>query len=253
MLSGGAGGVGRSLSDLILTRGGHVFICDVSEENVNKVQETLKSKHQDKRIGGCVLDVRSQEQWEDAWKKCVENLGQPDVVVNIAGIKGEQDWSNIYDINLKGVHNGINTATKFMSKESGGKGGIIVNVSSTCGVTCHGEMYATPAYTASKHAVTALTRTFGHKFWQERTGVSVVAVAPYYIDTPFMGTWEDWTPDAGAQEVLKQSAQGKRFLPPDEAALKIFNVFKSESGSVWLLRPGMMPPFNVPDYSLPRC
>ena len=61
----------------------------------------------------------------------------------------------------KGVHNGINTATKFMSKESGGRGGIIVNVSSTCGVTCHGDMYATPAYTASKHAVTALTRTFG--------------------------------------------------------------------------------------------
>jgi len=67
-----------------------------------------------------------------------------------------------------------------------------------------------------------------------------------------MGTWEDWTPDTGAQEVLKQSAQGKRFLTPDEAALKIFNVFKSQSGSVWLLRPGMMPPFNVPDYRLPQ-
>ena len=53
---------------------------------------------------------------------------------------------------------------------------------------------------------------FKHKFWQERTGVSIVAVAPYYIDTPFLGSWQDWTEDAEAQEVLKQSAQGKKFL-----------------------------------------
>ena len=48
-----------------------------------------------------------------------------------------------------------------------------------------------------------------HKFWVERTGVSVVAVAPYYIgeirtqstewpttETPFLGDWADWTEDA---------------------------------------------------------
>ena len=48
-----------------------------------------------------------------------------------------------------------------MSLEAGGGGGVVVNVSSTCGVTCQGDMFATPAYTASKHAVTAMTRTFG--------------------------------------------------------------------------------------------
>ena len=48
-----------------------------------------------------------------------------------------------------------------MSLEAGGGGGVVVSVSSTCGVTCQGDMFATPAYTASKHAVTAMTRTFG--------------------------------------------------------------------------------------------
>jgi len=252
ILSGGAGGLGRSLADLVLTRGGHVYVCDIDKDSVVSVIETMTQKHKDGKISGCELDVRSEDNWKDAWKKCVDTLGQPDILVNIAGIKGEQDWEKMYDINVKGVHHGINTARKNMSKESGGKGGVVVNVSSTCGVTCHGDMYATPAYTASKHTVTALTRTFGHKFWQERTGVSIVAVAPYYIDTPFLGSWQDWTEDAEAQEVLKQSAQGKKFLEPDEAALKIFNVFNSQSGSVWLVRPGMMPPFNVPDYKLPQ-
>ena len=59
-----------------------------------------------------------------------------------------------------------------MSLEAGGGGGVVVCVSSTCGVTCQGDMFATPAYTASKHAVTAMTRTFGvrqeelcRKYW----------------------------------------------------------------------------------------
>ena len=42
------------------------------------------------------------------------------------------------------------------------------------------------------------------------------------------------------------------YFRPDEAALKIFNTFNAMSGSIWLIRPGMMPPFNVPDYKLPQ-
>ncbi len=55
-------------------------------------------------------------------------------------------------------------AFKHMSTSSDAKGGVVVNLSSTAGITCIGDMYATPAYVASKHAVTALTRTFGVRF-----------------------------------------------------------------------------------------
>ena len=53
---------------------------------------------------------------------------------------------------------------------------------------------------------------FQHKFWYEKTGVSVAAVAPYYIATPFMSDWADWCEDPRAQEELKKSAEGKNFL-----------------------------------------
>ena len=59
------------------------------------------------------------------------------------------------------MHRGLECATRHLSKEQGGPGGVVVNLSSTVGVTCTGDMFATPAYTASKHAVTALTRTAG--------------------------------------------------------------------------------------------
>ena len=160
-LSGGAGGLGRALADLLLSRGGSVWVGDVSQASVDQLLERLREKHTTARLGGTVLDVRAADSWEAAWEECVESLGQPDILVNIAGVKGEEDWETVYDVNLKGVHHGVQTGLRRMSREVGGRGGVVVNVSSTCGVTCHGDMFATPAYTASKHAVTALTRTFG--------------------------------------------------------------------------------------------
>ena len=73
-----------------------------------------------------------------------------DILVNIVGVKGEQDWEEVYDVNLvkilssiveftfsqKGVHLGIETAWARMSVEKGGEGGRVISISSTCGVTC---------------------------------------------------------------------------------------------------------------------
>lgn len=252
LLTGGGGGLARALGGLLITRGASVFLCDSDPSCLAATVEELKKEHPAAKVAFSVLDVRKLADWESSWERCVSELGTPTIIINIAGVKGEEHWEQTYDVNIKGVHNGITTAQKLLSKETGGPGGIVLNVSSTCGVTCLGDMFATPAYTASKHAVTALTRTFGHQFWFSRTGVSVVAVAPYYIDTPFMGQWKDWTPDTLAQKELENSAAGKKFLSPGEAALKIFNVLRSESGSIWLLRPGMLPPFNIPDYKLPQ-
>ena len=88
----------------------------------------------------------------------------PDVLINAAGVAGEQHWERLYDVNVKGTHLGVELAFKHMSKAGGGdggKGGVVLNLSSTAGITCIGDMFATPAYTASKHAVTAMTRAFG--------------------------------------------------------------------------------------------
>ena len=60
--------------------------------------------------------------------------------------------------------------------------------------------------------IQSITVVLQNKFWWERSGVSVVAAAPYYIDTPFMGAWADWTPDPEAQQELSKSAEGKKRL-----------------------------------------
>ena len=68
MLSGGAGGLGRALADLVLARGGHVFVCDLGPEAVTRLVEDMRVKHKGARVEGGQLDVRSGDSWEAAWQ-----------------------------------------------------------------------------------------------------------------------------------------------------------------------------------------
>ena len=132
-------------------------------------------------------------------------------------------------------------------------GGLVVNISSTAGLTCIGDMRASPAYVASKHAITALTRTFGTDLYFNRHKVRVIAVAPYFIETSLNDdNFSQWTTDTEALEIIRKGFEGKKMLPVDEAALKLINVLNARNGSVWLIKPQQMQPFNVPDYVLPK-
>ena len=45
LLTGGAGGLARALADLVLTRGGRVWLCDLAAEAVTAAVSTLRAKH----------------------------------------------------------------------------------------------------------------------------------------------------------------------------------------------------------------
>ena len=45
LLTGGAGGLARALADLVLTRGGRVWLCDLAAEAVTAAVATLRAKH----------------------------------------------------------------------------------------------------------------------------------------------------------------------------------------------------------------
>ena len=82
------------------------------------------------------LDVSSPNNFLDALDFCVDNFGSVDIIVNNAGINGENNWESMLDVNLKGVVNGTNLGIKYMGKtgrmnpDGTRKGGVVVNVSS---------------------------------------------------------------------------------------------------------------------------
>ena len=103
MITGGLGGFSLAISDLMLKRGARVWLCDLKqeEEGLLTLQNDFSDGLEKNNIGYCRCDVTNENEFDAAFVKCKEKMGEtPDVLINAAGILGEEQWENLYDINL---------------------------------------------------------------------------------------------------------------------------------------------------------
>jgi len=255
LITGGLSSYGLAITKLLLKRGSKVWIVDV------KSPDQAMAKMGDE-VGSCVryhkADVSIESEYEGVFHKCLKETGKPpDVLIQAAAITGEKDWDRLYEVNLKGVHRGIELAFKHMSRDPKGgssSSGIVLNVSDIFGVTCKlPPMKILPAYTASRYALTALTRSFGSDYWYKRTGVKVIAVTPHLMENDFLFNKEaPLDPSEETSKILDDHAASFKPLDLDEAALKLINVLNAAPGSVWYFTPNQLQPANLPDYVLPK-
>jgi NAD(P)-dependent dehydrogenase (short-subunit alcohol dehydrogenase family) len=150
--------------------------------------------------------VRSYPSFERAVAEAEQQSGRIDYLFNNAGIAvgGEvdsytlDDWNDVFDVNLHGVVHGIQAVYPIMIRQHSGH---IVNTASGAGLV------ATPgqaSYTASKHAVVALSKAL--RVEAERHGVQVSVLCPGVIRTPILtGGQYGRTENAGLsdEEILK--------------------------------------------------
>ncbi len=119
-------------------------------------------------------------------------LGPLAGLVNNAGILGTKaridelsvdDLRRVIDVNLLGSVLGAAEAVRRLSTAHGGKGGVIVNLSSVAART--GGVAGSVAYAATKGAIESFTRGLAAEVGRE--GVRVVALAPGVIETDMTG------------------------------------------------------------------
>jgi NAD(P)-dependent dehydrogenase (short-subunit alcohol dehydrogenase family) len=179
VVTGGASGIGYAVTDLALSR--DLFShCAVVDLGAGRYAE-LSERHGD-RVSLFQCDVSDADSVAgafdavDAWGPVVSGL------VNSAGVahfvptlKLEQpDWRHVMDVNVDGTLHPSIVAARRMADT----GGAIVNLASVAG------MFGWPrraAYSTSKAAVIALTRTLAVE-WAD-SAIRVNAVAPGYIAT----------------------------------------------------------------------
>ncbi|NVN48821.1 Short chain dehydrogenase family protein [Mycolicibacterium hippocampi] len=216
LITGGASGIGAALATKLAEQRAVVWIADrqaaMGEELAARLTSSGAAAH------ALELDVRDSAAFEEAVAKVVETYGRIDYLFNNAGIGigGEidtftvDDWNNIIDVNLRGVINGIQAAYPIMIRQGSGH---IVNTASMAGLI---TMTAQAGYSATKHAVIALSNTL--RLEAERYGIQVSVLCPGVVRTPILtGGRYGYNTTVSPENMLKL---GERLRPasPDQFA-----------------------------------
>lgn len=158
IVTGGARGVGRACADAFLAAGWRVGILGRTPSTV----EAAAARHNNALALPC--DVANAEQVDAAFDRAVAEWGRIDALFNNAGISvpgalidevSSADWRRCIDVNLTGSFLCARAAFARMRTQKP-QGGRIINNGS---VSAHVPRWGSAPYTASKHAITGLTRS----------------------------------------------------------------------------------------------
>lgn len=184
VITGGASGVGRSITEHLARAGRSVAVLDLDADAAAATADDLAAGGA--RAIGCQTDVADRHAIESAYEKVRADLGPIEILVTSAAVSGfvrfqditAEEWQRTLDINLTGTFHCIQAAIGDMVA---GRWGRILTISSAAGQTASPRQ---AHYSASKGAVIAMTKTIASEFG--RKGITANTVAPFTIDTPML-------------------------------------------------------------------
>lgn len=198
-ITGAARGQGRSHAVRLAEEGADIIAVDIAAQidsvpypmaTPEDLAETVRLvEAQDRRIYSQVADVRDKAALQSAFEAGVAQLGGLDIVLANAGIAPmsmhpvQQEWDDVIATNLTGVYNTVEVAKQTLI--DGGKGGAIVLTSSTAGLTgIGGNTPGGLGYTAAKHGVVGLMRSYAN--YLAPYSIRVNTVHPTGVNTPMV-------------------------------------------------------------------
>lgn len=217
LVTGSTRGLGRAIVKKLAQAGCKKIVINSSTQRDEEI-ESLKDELAEKGIECLYMraDVKKKTQVVEMFSTVVEYFGQIDILVNNAGILSqktafteipEDDWDSVLDTNLKGTFLCMQEGIRHMLKR---KTGVVVNISSTAGVT--GGSVG-PQYGASKAGMIALTKSTSKMY--ARDGIRINAVVPGDIKTEML---EGILNDPAVYEQRTGNIPMGRFSEPEEIA-----------------------------------
>jgi 3-oxoacyl-[acyl-carrier protein] reductase len=179
VVTGGAQGIGLAVAQRLVESGARVCLWDVTQQHLDEARAALGAPAQAIRV-----DVASEGEVADAAKATAEVHGRIDILVCSAGITGPNStladypvdaWKRVFDVNVHGLFLCNRAVVPIMRGRDYGR---IVNIASVAGK--EGNPNAS-AYSASKAAVIALTKSLGKEL--ASTGIRVNCVTPAAVRT----------------------------------------------------------------------
>jgi NAD(P)-dependent dehydrogenase (short-subunit alcohol dehydrogenase family) len=184
VVTGAASGIGRALCERFAREGMKVVLADVDAAALADAERALRA--QGARVLAVPTDVTRADALSALAERTLEAFGAVHVVCNNAGVFAAgpswqaplSDYEFVLGVNVWGVIHGIRTFVPILLER--GEEGHVVNTASMAALT---SMPLTAAYTASKHAVLAMSETLYHELRGRGAPIGVSALCPEAVAT----------------------------------------------------------------------
>lgn len=190
LITGAGSGMGRAAAVKFAQEGAKIVACDLDLDGVRETAAMVEA------AGGRALalrtDVSKEADVKELVKAGVKAYGKLDVLYNNAGIFPSADhsvvdteeavWDKVLAVNVKGVYLVCKHGIPELLAAGGGS---VINVASF--VALVGCSVPQDAYTASKGAVIALTKSLAVQFGPKK--IRANAICPGPIETPLLSAW----------------------------------------------------------------
>ena len=184
IITGGASGIGRALSEALGQRGACVVLADRQIVLAQEVAASIQERGG--KASAVELDVTDSTAVDQLVRATAHAQGRLDYMFNNAGIAigGEvrvcqiEDWDSVLNVNLHGVVNGVQAVYPVMLSQGYGH---IVNTASMAGLL---PMPMAVSYATTKHAVVGLSKSL--RVEAASYGVRVSVLCPGFIRTPIL-------------------------------------------------------------------
>jgi NAD(P)-dependent dehydrogenase (short-subunit alcohol dehydrogenase family) len=209
-ITGAASGIGLAIAHKLAAERMKLVLVDVEEAPLREAEMALRA------TGAAVLalrvDVSRGDEMAAATATALEQFGVVHLIINNAGVGGgggpmwqlsEADWRWALDVNLWGVIHAIRLLVPPLL--ASGQEGHILNTASIAGLT------STPfmgPYTASKHAVVALSECLSKELELAKATIGVSVLCPGFVKTKIGGSHRNRPASDGAQA---PTAEMKKF------------------------------------------
>ncbi len=228
-ITGAARGQGRSHAIRLAQEGADIIAVDICDQidtvpypmsTPDDLAETVKLVEAlDRRIVATQADVRDEAALKQAFEAGVAQLGPVDIVLANAGIapmsmhESRDAWADVVAVNLTGVFNTVETAIPSMIER--GSGGAIVLTSSTAGNNgIGGPTRGGLGYTAAKHGVVGLMRSYANNLAPH--SIRVNTVHPTGVNTPMVvnDAMQQWLTEEPTLATAMQNALPVELVEP---------------------------------------
>ena len=213
LVTGGGSGVGAAIAQQLAQAGAQVVVAGRRAEQLQATCDTITSGAPARPI---VADVAERAQVTALVEQIVSEFGRIDLLINNAGVNtpdrrleqlSDENWDYLMTVNATGAFNMIQAVLPQMRTQGDG---LIINISSISGLRA--STLAGAAYSASKHALNALSKVVGQE--EEQHGIRSTIISPGDINTPLLDK----------RPVPVSAEQRAKILQPDDIAAAVLFV-----------------------------